>query len=178
MSSLRAGASGGLCGSSSTCVSRVGGNTSTRGEWLLCTLRVEGMRLIAMRGSELVYRNDQRGIRPLLEMLASAPEGRLRGASFADTVVGKASALLLTLAGASFVATDLLSDAAAELLVKQGVLFYARERVAQIAGRVPGRPCPFEESVALIEEPAEALKVLAAVQEKFRDQGSQHGPQD
>ncbi len=178
MSSSRVGASGGRAGCSSTCESVGAENTSTRGEWLLCTLRVERMRLIAMRGSQLVYRNDQRGIRPLLEMLASAPEGRLRGASFADTVVGKASALLLTLAEASFVATDLLSDAAAELLTEQGVRFYARRRVTQIAGRVPGQPCPFEQAVASVHDPAEALEILASVQEKLRDQGSQHGPQE
>ena len=178
MSSLRCSVSAGTSNGSSTCLSRDGASTSTRGEWLLCTLRVEGMRLIGMRGSQLVYRNDQRGIRPLLEMLASTPEGRLSGASFADTVVGKASALLLTLAGASFVATDLLSDAAAELLTKQGVRFYARKRVTQIAGRVPGQPCPFEQAVTSVHDPAEALKVLTAVQEKLRDQGSQHGPQE
>ena len=153
----------------------------TRGEWLLCTLHVERMRLIAMRGCQLIYRNDQHGIRPLLEMIGSDPENSLRGASFADAVVGKASALLLALAGAAFVATDLLSDAAAELLTQQGVPFYGRRRVAQIAGLVPGQPCPFEQSVRSVEEPGEALRVLVALNERLiamQRQGSRHGPQD
>ena len=154
-----------------------GSRPDPRGEWLLCVLHVERMRLIAMRGSQLVYRSDRRGIRPLLEMLDTGSEGSLRGASFADAVVGKASALLLAFAGAAFVATDLLSDAAAVLLTEQGVPFYARKRVSRIAGRVPGQPCPFEQSVASIDEPKDALKVLAALHERLRDQGSQHGPQ-
>ena len=127
-----------------------------RGARLLETLRGEGARLIILRDGCILYRSDERGIRPLLDALNSLSPDSLHGASYVDRVVGKAAALLLARAGAGFVATIVASEPALDLLREHRIPTYREEACSHIAGRAPGQPCLFEESVADIDDPKDA----------------------
>ncbi len=135
-------------------------NTETRGAQLLETLRDEDARLIVVRDGCILYRSDQRGISPLLDALGSLPADVLSGASYADRIIGKAAALLLAHAGAGFVATVVMSEAALGLLRQRGTPTYQEQIAPHIAGRTPGQACPFETSVSDTDDPALAHRKL------------------
>jgi len=131
------------------------------GECLLRVLREEGARLVVWRDGHVVYRSDERGIKPWLDALEEGTiADALNGAWVADRVIGKAVALLIALAGSAFVAGEVVSDSAAEVLRRAGIPLHAERRVTRIQGRIPGRPCPFETAVAGIDDPSEAHRRL------------------
>ena len=134
--------------------------TEAQGAQLLEMLREESARLIVVRDGCTLYRSDERGIRPLLDALGSLPADVLSGASYADRVIGKAAALLLVHAGASFVATVVASKAALDMLRQHGTPTYQEQIAPHIVGRTPEQSCPFEASVSDVDDPALAHRTL------------------
>ena len=123
-------------------------------------LREEKARLLVMQGEEVVFRSEGRGIRPLLKVSDSVAPESLHGATFVDRVVGRAAALLMVHASAGAVAAIVVSDNAMDICRRFGVPVYREERATHITGRDPGKPCPFEQAVADVDEPRAAHSVL------------------
>ena len=126
-------------------------------------LREDGTRLLVFRDEEIVFRSEDRGIRPVLVALESVPPETLRGATFVDRVIGRAAALLVAHAGAGAVAAIVVSVTAMEVLKWHAIPVYREESTSRISGREPGKPCPFEQAVAEIEDPAVAHERLRAL---------------
>lgn len=123
-------------------------------------LREDGARLLVLQGDDIVYRSEDRGIRPLLEALESVAPAVLRGATFVDRVIGRAAAFLMVHAGAGAVAAIVVSDTAMDVLRRFGIPVFREESTSRISGREPGKPCPFEKSVAEVEDPGVAHETL------------------
>ncbi len=118
------------------------------------------VRCAVCRDGEL-HLSEARGIRPMLDWLDADPEF-LRGASVADKVVGRASAMIMVYGGVREVYTDVISTRALELLKENGIPCIYVNTCDAIANRRGGGICPMEKAVAPVKDPAEAIPVLKA----------------
>lgn len=109
---------------------------------------------------EAVYTATLRGVRPLLDWLDSGTD--LTGFFAADRVVGRGAAFLYCLLGVKAVYARIMSRPAAEVLEAQGIAVEADTFVDGIINRQGNGPCPFEEAVMAITDPAEALAAIRA----------------
>jgi len=140
---------------------------SEEGRALLAELERRGARLMFDRDGNTICQSERSGIASLLEVVRSSSPEALRNTRVADTVVGKAAALLLVRAEIGFVAARTMSEPAAATLRTHGIPFHAEVTVPMIHGRVEGRPCPFEHSVEGIDDPDEALNALEETAERL-----------
>lgn len=110
----------------------------------------------------VVYTSTKNGIAPLVEWLTGG--STINGFSAADKIVGKAAALLFILGGVKEVYAAVMSETAAETLAKHGITAYWDKQVSYIVNREGTGPCPMEQAVTGIDDPA---KALAAIQDKM-----------
>ena len=108
-----------------------------------------------------VLTSKKTGIAPLLERWESREA--LHDVSVADRIVGKAAAMLL-LMGAAEVYGSVMSEPARQLLTEAGVSVSYGELVPVIVNRKGDCPCPMEQTVAGLTDPAD---VPAALRQKL-----------
>lgn len=108
--------------------------------------------------NDVVYTATARGVRPLVDWLDSGLD--LCGFSAADKVVGRATAFLYVLLGVKAVHARVMSAPAREALTAGGIRASCDREVAGIINRRGDGPCPFEEAVLNITDPAEALTAI------------------
>jgi hypothetical protein len=104
---------------------------------------------------------DDNGIKPLFQHLET---GSFKNSYVFDKVTGRASSLILAYGGAAYLYTGVLSAEAVPVLEKYNIKYSADKVVDYIINRAGDGKCPMEQSVAAIEDPEEAYKVL---KEKF-----------
>lgn len=112
-----------------------------------------GYSVVMCRGND-VYTCSDRGVRPLLELLAS--ERELSGYAAADLIVGRAAAFLYLLIGVRSVYGRVMSRGALELLRERGIPAEYGTLTEYIINRRGDGMCPMEEAVQNISDPAEA----------------------
>lgn len=105
-----------------------------------------------------VLTSKKSGIQPLLERLESAE--LLDGLSVADRIIGKAAAMLLLTMGVTEVYGSVMSRAAYALLTERGVEASYGELAPCIRNRKGDGPCPMEQAVADLTDPADAPAAL------------------
>ena len=113
-----------------------------------------------------VLTDDRRGIVPLLERVEAGVD--LRGLCCADKIIGRAAAMLLILGGASAVHGDVMSAGAKALLEEHGVTVSYDALTERIINRKGDGPCPMEQAVAGLTDPAAAPDVLRAALERLK----------
>ena len=123
----------------------------------------EGASVVAFCGGAVVARATGRGIGPLLALLDAQ---KLRGAVVCDKVVGRAAAAICVAGGAQKVCADLMSAPAAAFLKARGVPSKATRIVPQIDNRDRTGPCPMEDAVRNLEDPAE---MVGAIRQKLEE---------
>jgi len=133
---------------------------SKQGTELLDRLTKTGDRLMVIKDGSVLFNSREPGIKPLLEAIHGIPTVELRGARVADTVVGKAGALLLAYADAAFVASRVMSKIAMDTLRVHTIPFYTQTVVPTILGRKANQQCPFEQAVRDVTDPRRAYDVL------------------
>ena len=134
--------------------------TVSQGEALLNILNANGQSLIVLNNDSLSYHN-ARGVQDLIQLTSDEPE-RLKGASVADKVVGRAAAALMIAAGVSEVHTNLISTPALQMLQEAGVRVYATEEVPQILNRDRSDQCPIEATLNDADNVEECVAILKA----------------
>lgn len=107
---------------------------------------------------EEMYTAKGKGIKPLLDLVEG--EHSLKGFSAADTIVGKAAAMLFVLAGARAVYGEVMSEKGKGVLEKCGVDCSCGTLVSKIINRKGDGECPMEMAVKDANEPEEALKKI------------------
>ena len=100
----------------------------------------------------------KRGIAPMMELIESGAD--LAGYSVADTVVGKAVALLFVKCGIKSVFASTLSESAKKVLELYGVNFGYGILTERIINREGTDTCPMEKAVANTDDPEEAYALL------------------
>lgn len=101
------------------------------------------LKLVVMKNGEPMATSVDRGIKPIYDVYTKELH-HLDGAYIADRVTGKAAAMLLAEGGVKGVYTDLISDAAIEVLDQFPILVEYRKRVPFILNREGDDMCPIE----------------------------------
>ncbi len=122
-----------------------------------------GSTCAVVRGGRLLYAAGGIGVKPLLAVLDERPAD-LNHSSVADTVIGKAAAVILVVGGAKTVHGEVMSQVAADYLNSHGVEYSWSQLVPIIMNRTGDGMCPLEQSVVGIDD---APKALAAVRERI-----------
>lgn len=118
---------------------------------------------MAIRGGEVVAREQGRGIGPALGLFQA---GKLGGADVADHIVGRAAAAIFVAAGVNAVHADVMSEGAAAYLSAHGIPNAADVVVATIINRRGTGPCPMETAVHDLDDPFE---MVDAIERALRD---------
>lgn len=100
----------------------------------------------------------KRGVAPLVEWLTNGID--ITGFSAADKIVGKAAALLFVMGGLKAVYAPVMSKSAVDLLSRHGIDMEYETLVQTIVNRSGTGPCPMEQAVSNIDDPAEALEAI------------------
>ena len=117
---------------------------------------LKGHSLALCKGDDLrVF--DGKGIAPLVKAVES---GSLVGYCAADTVVGKAAALLMINAGVKSVFAVNLSLSGKNALLRHGVEVSFDRLAEYIVNRDGTDLCPMEKTVADIDDPGKALSAI------------------
>ena len=122
-------------------------------------LKEGGYTCVACKG-ERVYPVDKRGLRPLVDWLDDRAD--LMGAAVADKVVGRGAAFLYLLLGVRSVYGAVMSVPAMKLLRNGGIETEWGMLTDGIRNRAGTGPCPVEYSIAVTEDPEEALMIIRA----------------
>lgn len=109
-------------------------------------------------GNGTVYTSVSKGVTPLVDWLVSGTN--FKGFSAADKIVGKSAAFLWVLAGIKEVYAPVMSQQAADVFSRFGVCAKYDTLVQTIINRQGTGPCPIEQAVSDIEDPAEAFEVI------------------
>ena len=133
---------------------------SKQGTELFNRLAKTGDRLVVIKNGSVLFSSRGPGIKPLLETIHGIPAAQLRCVRVADTVVGKAGALLLTYADAAFVASRVMSQIAMDTFREHKIPFYTKTVVPTILGRNADQQCPFELAVGDVANPRRACDVM------------------
>ena len=122
-------------------------------------LRGGGCCLVMVKGGEVLWRSDDRMLLGLLGCL-DALGPACRGASMADTVVGKAAALVARAAGVGEVYAPLLSQSALAYLRNEGIEAQYDRLVPGILNRSQDDLCPLEQLTRDVDDAGEALELI------------------
>ena len=110
---------------------------------------------------ELCYRASGMGVKPIITPMRTNKKF-FQGLQVADTIIGKAAALLLALSGATYVHGCIMSRAAVAVFQRQGMAYEYDHLVDYIYNRQQNGLCPLEQSVLDVEEPEQAWDRLEA----------------
>lgn len=120
-------------------------------------LLTNGLTCVFCKDEEM-YTAKGKGIKPLLDMVEG--ERSLKGFSAADTIVGKAAAMLFVLAGARAVYGEVMSEKGKGVLEECGVDCSFGTLVPKIINRKGDGECPMEMAVKDVDEPKAALQKI------------------
>lgn len=126
-------------------------------------LRKKNLTLVIVKEARVILESRVHGVSAFLEALESLG-AKMKGASVADRVVGKAVALLCIHAGVQAVYTITLSLKAKQLLEKHAIYLEWETVVDRILNASGTDFCPFEKAVMETDDPREAYEKLKAFQ--------------
>jgi len=126
---------------------------------------------VAIVRGEYEYVSEGAGVAPLLHLLRDDPDG-MRGASAADKIIGRASALLMIKGGIAAVYGGVMSEGAAAVFTTYDIPFSYGTLTHNIINRAGTDICPMEKCIAEISDPDEAYTALT---EKHRELQASRG---
>lgn len=128
-----------------------------------------GYTCVLCRG-DVTHTSGSKGVSPMVGFLTAGTD--LNGFSAADKIVGKAAAMLFSLAGVKEVYAPVLSEQAAEVFARHNIKYFCDTLTPSIINRAGTGPCPMEQAVRDIDDPYTALEVvkktLAALKENAK----------
>lgn len=113
-----------------------------------------------------VIKSEKTGIKPMMEFIKNGID--LKGYSAADKIVGKAAAMLFTLAGVKNVYGEVMSKKAFEFLTANGITAKYKNITDIIINRKGDDMCPMEKTVLEINNPKEAYYALLETIKKLK----------
>jgi hypothetical protein len=133
-------------------------------------LSEKNLTLSIVKDGEVIFENASHGIYGFLEAIEKLGH-RLKGASVADRVAGKAIALLCVYAEVKEVYAVTLSKGAKSVFEKYAVYHEWENLVENILQIDKTKICPFEKLAAEISNPKEAYTKLKALQSSLKQCG-------
>ncbi len=136
-------------------------------------IRAGGCSCVLIRGGEIVFRGEGRGVAPIRRLYESEDgKALLKGALLADKILGKAAAMLLVLGGVQAAHGETVSEAALGYLSRRGIPCSYTRRVEAIKSRDGQGLCPIEQSVLGIESPEEGYRAITKTIAKLMAQNT------
>lgn len=130
------------------------------------TLLTEGSYACVLCRADACYTSRGKGISPMLDWIGAGME--LKGFCAADTIVGKAAAMLFVLAGVGAVYGRVMSTAGKDYLTAHGVACSYDTLTERIVNRTGDGVCPMEQTVAQLEDPQAAYAALRRKRDEMR----------
>ncbi|MEM1566585.1 MAG: DUF1893 domain-containing protein [Candidatus Bathyarchaeia archaeon] len=137
-------------------------------------LHTKDLTLVVVKNADVLFESRGQGVSTFLEALEKLGK-RIKGASVADKVAGKAVALLCIYAEVKAVYAVTLSLSAKRTLEKYGVYFEWEKLVKQILDASGVSVCPFEKATLDIEAPEEAYEKIKTVMEALKGRDKTDG---
>jgi len=122
-------------------------------------LEKDKWNLVIVKKGQVLFHSRERGIAPLFHSVQSIGRG-LHNAAMADRIVGLAVAMLCLHAHIASVYADVVSDAALDMLKKNGVVVEARDTVSHISNADGTDLCPFEKLAGSCRKPSQLMAAL------------------
>ncbi|NLW40847.1 MAG: DUF1893 domain-containing protein [Tissierellia bacterium] len=117
------------------------------------------LAIAVVKDKELIFKSKDKGIKPMY-ILATQMEGRVKGSSIADRVIGKAAAMLSIYLGIEEVYGKLMSKRAVEILRENNIPCSYDELSPYIENRDRTDICPVEKIALKVEKPEELIGLL------------------
>ena len=115
---------------------------------------------------DIIYTSTLKGISPMVEFLGNDID--LNGFSAADKIVGKAAAMLFSLAEVKEVYAEVISKNAAEYLSSRNIDFSYNILTDKIINRKGDGICPMEKTVADLTDEMSAFEAIKNKLNKLR----------
>ncbi len=131
---------------------------SIDGPDMLANLNAQGLSLL-VRNHGITTEHTQRGVKDLINLLDQQP-ARLKGATVADKMIGKAAAALMIEGGVKRVYTNLICTPARELFEKAGIPVEATQEVPMILNRDRTGQCPMDSKLVDTDDVSECVRIL------------------
>lgn len=129
-------------------------------------LKNEAATLVIVKDGKVLFRTSEPGMRGLLQAI-EALKHKIRGASIADSVIGRAAALLLAYSKVKEAYAVLLSEEGLKVLKANSINYEFEKTVPWILNRSQTDLCPFEKLSMDIESSAEAYEKLKKFEESM-----------
>ena len=126
------------------------------------TLFEGGLTLAVAKNGKILFKSRSHGVSDMLAMIDELGT-QADGASLADSVVGRAAALLCVYSRVIAVYGARMSEGAAAILRVRGICYESGTLVPRILNREKNDICPFDRAVMATEDPSVALEKLKAV---------------
>lgn len=120
----------------------------------------------ALVKGESIFTSTDRGVSPLLKLVDAGKKAE--GFAAADKVLGCGSAFLYIILGVSEIYTNLISNAAIEILKPYNINLYFNKSVKTIMNRSGDGPCPIESALSETTEPGKALDIIKNTLRKLK----------
>lgn len=114
---------------------------------------------IVIKNGTVAAKEKGRGLSPLLNIYKADP-AVLHDAVIVDKVIGRAAAFVIIAGKSRQAHGELISEDAIELLKKHNIAVSGTKIVPRILNRRMNGLCPLEQSVAGLDDPAQALAAL------------------
>ena len=125
-------------------------------------LEKDKWNLVIVKNGQVLFRSRGRGIAPFFDAVQSLDES-LHNAAMADRIVGLAVAMLCLHAHIASVYADVASDAALDMLQKNGVVVEAADTVSHISNADGTDLCPFEKLAGSCQKPSQLMAALQSL---------------
>lgn len=122
-------------------------------------LKQGGYSFVVVSNGNVLGKETGPSVQPLANFLAEHSE-KVKAASLADKVVGRAVAILSVYYGLKAVYAALMSEGAVKFLQTYKIEYEYQTRVPAILNRQGDGTCPIEKSLLGIETPEEGMQVL------------------
>ncbi|MEM5829778.1 MAG: DUF1893 domain-containing protein [Candidatus Aenigmatarchaeota archaeon] len=122
-------------------------------------LKEKNLSLVISNSGKIIFESKSEGISDFLYAIEKYGE-ELKGSSIADSVVGKAVAMLCRYAKVSAVFASTISERGVEALKKGKIYFEFEKMVPTIMNKRKDDVCPFEKLVAGLEDEVECYQKI------------------
>ena len=129
-----------------------------------------GFSFVAYRGSSLIYSSKSDGVLPVFTLVNKNLNfiNNFYGMYLGDRVIGKASALLITILMPRYVFGKTISLSAKDVLEQHKIPFEFETLTPVIKNRGRTDICPFEKAVLNTKDPLTALSQISTVLSSFK----------
>ena len=120
-------------------------------------LEEKGYTCVFIKGEKEIF-SFERGVKPLLNFIDLGED--FSGFFVADKVVGKAASMLYILLKIEEIFAEVISKPALEILQKNGIKVFYKNKVERIENRTKDGFCPMEEAVLNCNSPKESYFLI------------------